>query len=620
MRKLKKYIQFINEAFVLNSFYIKEKIPKIFQEAADKKIDSWFKDINRGNIPKDVNDDKLKLWYARNIYKITYNISITDLNQIYDRLKIKKLPSDEEYYTNLYKNAKNLIDYLKGNELTYKDELKYLQDLNSAVTQAESRVEYYNDMIKDYIFSSVRNEQIWKINYAASFDELYNTSVEWHKQLKASGSVTQESGKVLITYPDGFYWIDLETNDCSEEANGMGHCGRTSADTLLSLRQKRKNGEIEPFVTIAIDYDEDYTNEDLTYYSIIYQCKGKNNKKPIDKYHKYIIDLYLKFNIGKYVGKEYQPEYDFEITDVKDTELLKRILKEEPELIDIANTIFYKNEEFAKLLLEYYSYGLEGFIDEQYLVSNYWYLMQNNYITKEEFTERFTKDFLLENNEVYLKQKGELKDMSFMYKDSDGGRGGYSSRYVIEHVDDYEYYSDNKFSDLDLTLLSEKAIEEIERKITEIRQKNNDVDAECEDYDGWEEQIENVGKLYEIREAIKSSYSKAQESANRDDMYDEIVKPLLYFTGMKELKHYDDGILIKVNKNWLVRYDTYTKEYRNNQLSEDILENWFSSVGEDYDIEPEDDFLEINQPYYGWDGDIDKDTLDEILSDELANI
>ena len=66
MKFLKTYYEFINEAFDLNSFYTKEKIPVFIQEISDKEINDWIKGIN---LPSDVDADKLKLWYARNFKK-----------------------------------------------------------------------------------------------------------------------------------------------------------------------------------------------------------------------------------------------------------------------------------------------------------------------------------------------------------------------------------------------------------------------------------------------------------------------------------------------------------------------------------------------------------------------
>ena len=64
----------------------------------------------------------------------------------------------------------------------------------------------------------------------------------------------------------------------------MGHCGRTGAGSLISLRSIRPYTEdkaiTDSHVTIA------YNKED----GLFYQSKGKRNAKPSEKYFPYIFD------------------------------------------------------------------------------------------------------------------------------------------------------------------------------------------------------------------------------------------------------------------------------------------------------------------------------------------
>ena len=146
-----------------------------------------------------------------------------------------------------------------------------------------------------------------------------DVSKDWHDSLEASGKIKDESGKVIMEFPDGSYWIDLESRfDCSE-AKAMGHCGRTNmSGTLLSFRDKNK----VPHMTMAISDD----------YKTYYQLKGKQNKKPIEKYHKYIDALFEKLGINKYVP-EYSPKDDFTIEDFDNETYLKYINNNKIDLI-----------------------------------------------------------------------------------------------------------------------------------------------------------------------------------------------------------------------------------------------------------------------------------------------
>lgn len=145
-----------------------------------------------------------------------------------------------------------VIEYLKNNETTVNTIMEWLKFPN--------------------------REQV-DLKQIKTLEEALDAAIEWHQTLQASGQITDESGEIIKQYPEGYYWIDLKTNNSPEEGNAMGHCGRDGkATTLLSLRDKKTK---EPHVTIA------YNENDGT----ITQVKGKSNKKPIEKYMKFVIDL-----------------------------------------------------------------------------------------------------------------------------------------------------------------------------------------------------------------------------------------------------------------------------------------------------------------------------------------
>lgn len=125
-----------------------------------------------------------------------------------------------------------------------------------------------------------------------TLEEALNFAIEWHQTLQASGKIEDESGEVIKQYPDDdYYWIDLKTNSSREEGDAMGHCGTDrAATTLYSLRNKKSK---EPHVTMAF-------NENT---GMVTQVKGKQNRKPIEKYMKFVIDLIKQFKAeGKFKG------------------------------------------------------------------------------------------------------------------------------------------------------------------------------------------------------------------------------------------------------------------------------------------------------------------------------
>ena len=202
----------------------------------------------------------------------------------------------------IQKNLKEINEYI--NKLT--DEINGLSSLNDDI-----------NYVLDWLKSPIRTEKIHlsELNLAQAVKK----SDEWHNSLKATGKITDEQGKVLIEFDDDFYWIDLETKSSRAEADAMGHCGTTNqGDTLLSLRDKNKS----PHVTVAYDND-----------GVIYQMKGRNNKKPIEKYYPYIYRLLVDPDLKpKYFGYEWNKTEDFNLSDF-DKETFNKIFQYNPNLI-----------------------------------------------------------------------------------------------------------------------------------------------------------------------------------------------------------------------------------------------------------------------------------------------
>ena len=210
---------------------------------------------------------------------------------------------------------KSIYDNIKGGTLDDKTS-KFLK---------KTIKDHYQDLklIEDYIFSDIRTNK-YKLPLKLKFEKAVELSEMWHNNLKASGIIENETGKKIMTFDDGYYFINLETCNSQDEADAMGHCGKTNANTIVSLRDKNKR----PHVTIAIDND-----------GTIHQIKGKGNTKPIDKYNRYIIEFIIKF--ASDFENEFRPEEDFQLNDLSDTELL---------YIKNNNEKLHKSKRFVKTL------------------------------------------------------------------------------------------------------------------------------------------------------------------------------------------------------------------------------------------------------------------------------
>lgn len=164
-----------------------------------------------------------------------------------------------------------------------------------------------------------------------TFDQLVAESKKWHDELGVGDSTIdyKEEHPVVVDFRNdkgfGYYWVDLEARDCSEESKRMGHCGRSSGN-LYSLRftspiENTKFTKNRSFVTASV-------NDDGT----LLQMKGPRNKKPLDETHPYIISFILSDIVNKF-GSEYASEEDFQLTDLPE-EKIKEIYEDKPDLFE----------------------------------------------------------------------------------------------------------------------------------------------------------------------------------------------------------------------------------------------------------------------------------------------
>lgn len=168
-------------------------------------------------------------------------------------------------------------------------------------------------------------------------------SDEWHNKLKEiqGGKIEGEEGEVIMTFPEGFYWIKIGKDYCPKEAEAMGHCGRASGTVLYSLRREQY-----PFITAAIKEET----------GAVTQMKGRANTKPKAQFHKYIIPFILGNNPGiKYFKSTYAANTDFNINDLSDAEL-SQVINKKPSLLMWDGEIALKRlseQEIQKLLVEH---------------------------------------------------------------------------------------------------------------------------------------------------------------------------------------------------------------------------------------------------------------------------
>jgi len=167
-----------------------------------------------------------------------------------------------------------------------------------------------------------------------SYAEAIRRAEAWHlevQRLKAA-AIVDETGNIIKTYPNGFYWLDLLSSNCPAEARAMGHCGN-GVGRLYSLR-KYKN----PVLTGDVHKGN------------LIQLRGRMNTKPKAEYHPYIIDFLLDTAIGikSMNPSTYKPDSNFELKDLS-LENINTLYSQKPTLFvpDELYKVLRKYPEFA---------------------------------------------------------------------------------------------------------------------------------------------------------------------------------------------------------------------------------------------------------------------------------
>ena len=150
-------------------------------------------------------------------------------------------------------------------------------------------------------------------------------SREWHASLTAKGKITglNDASEIIHKFPDGYYWSLTEDNYCEASAESMVHCAEATENDMYLLHLRKND---EEFVTADWHPTDKY----------IIQLKGKQNKNPVPKYHKYIVWLLADSGMVKKLRTDegYMPETNLQMGDLSETEI-EHIINKNPTLISV---------------------------------------------------------------------------------------------------------------------------------------------------------------------------------------------------------------------------------------------------------------------------------------------
>jgi hypothetical protein len=413
-----------------------------------------------------------------------------------------------------------------------------------------------------------------------TIEELYSKSYEWHQSLKIGGGQINyvEENPIILDFRDsdgvGFYWVDLETNDSSEECNRMGHCGRTASEnTIYSLRETKK---LNDKFTINKSHLTSSISDDG---GILIQLKGPKNSKPKPEFHKYIIPLLELKSDGdffiKNFGSEYQSSSDFKIKDLSEDEI-RSLYNSRPDL--------FQNRNERKLLF------------------------QLGILEKDPIDYKFT--WKIDSDEI-----GRFVNNDWVFSRRKDKHGRTVETTIIETIlsgDNWELW-DNHDSDWKLGLMY-NVDKENESKILEILKKFAESNGESIDENmGLEDLIEEYDEDHEIRSAIQSSISDAESSDYVNHLYDEVKSTLSHWGNVTELT--DEGAVIEVNAEpFFDEVDSDSVDETLDNFNDDVISTFIELILQGDIEKPR---FDLDDRYYP---DIDDSYFNDMLSDRLGDI
>ncbi len=239
------------------------------------------------------------------------------------------------------------------------------------------------DEIKNYQYGNKSLEGV--MNDFSTIEGKWKTSNDQRVSL-------QGDEDIVMSFPNGFVWMNLNRAGCQDEARAMGHCGNgvgRDGETILSLRKKISNNVYRPVTTFILDKN-----------GMLGEMKGRENDKPSEKYHSYIVAL-LKHDIIKGIkGGGYKPENNFSLIDLNDNKVRDELLDTKPELHDLS-TLYYRykkspEEKYKKALEDAIYNEISGVhdvnIDKHHI---------DIFLTAGKNAEDFLKEFYINLPEIY---------------------------------------------------------------------------------------------------------------------------------------------------------------------------------------------------------------------------
>ena len=583
------------------SHYLKEFLPKLGDRVH----------IGQGSSTIDNYETTIKPWYEKiknkNIDESVLNI-LKDFNkQIITEASKKKVLIDKvglseenaEYLDRICGSlsvwmANKLIDLQLNNMKSWQS-----RGIETELTKENALEKLNSGNIKNYYNQKITEIMDWvRVGLDGNISEYKSLSIpellvkakEWHESLGIGGGEINYVEKHPIVKDfrnedgEGFYWVDLETNDSPEECSRMGHCGRTAwGNNIYSLREVKKlpGGKFninKSHLTASVGRD-----------GTLYQLKGPKNSKPKEEFHNYILPLFFVEDEDEYLiqgfGSEYASDRDFKLTDLPN-EVLIKLYNTRPDL--------FNTRKLQKKLMEL------GIIEKPEIDYNL-----TLKINPDDVTNYVNGDWVLNRRKVKNTTPAgyeiERTVETWLFETILSG-----DAYELWENYDVDWKSSLQY-DVDDT--NEKRIRDL---LKHIAQKNNpDFDEETFNDEDTEELIENWDNDNEISRAISNATSNSESDEYVNYLYNELKGNLEEYGRVEQMN--DEGVILHVN------IEPYLDD-----LDESWFDDYMERCGDDfecvfYEMVRNDD---IDKPKFSiddrWYPSIDERNFNDMLSDYLS--
>lgn len=195
------------------------------------------------------------------------------------------------------KTAQSLNDFDRKNAAVHANIfVVFAQNVfGSGTPESGAHDEYDPEVIRQYVGSTGKRLKAVLDRQPKKAQELMALASEDFDEFEMSledlanpVDIDKLKARAEIKFPDGFFWVKLNSEEYRREGNDMQHCGiASSGGDMYSLRDPQG----KPHVTVEIDEK----NTGLSNEPVINQIKGKQNEFPDKKYWSYVKQFIQKF-------------------------------------------------------------------------------------------------------------------------------------------------------------------------------------------------------------------------------------------------------------------------------------------------------------------------------------